>query len=66
MNIITYFKRLFCRHNYIIPAEYDDIEERERLIANIKSELGEGIEFIRPHRCTKCGKEKNIGSGIIY
>ena len=56
-------KQFFCKHEYRIPKEYDDQEERDRLV----SELGEGemIDFSRLHRCKKCGKERMISSGMI-
>jgi len=57
-------EQLFCNHDYMIPTEYDDEKERDRLVANLGD--GESIAFVRLHRCTKCGKEKMIGSGLIF
>lgn len=56
-------QQFFCRHNYEIPKEYDDYEERNRLVSELKE--GESISFSRIHRCTKCSKEKMIGSGTF-
>lgn len=57
-------KKLFCvQHDYSIPEELDDKEERSRLVLELKP--GESISFSRLHRCKKCGKEKMLGSGMI-
>lgn len=56
-------KQIFCKHNYIIPKEYDDQEERDRLVIQLQED--EMIAFSRLHRCKKCGKERMIGSGMI-
>ena len=61
--MIQRLKQFFCKHNYRIPKEYDDQEERDRLVSELKE--GESIAFSRLHRCKKCGKERMIGSGII-
>jgi hypothetical protein len=62
--MIEYIKQIFCIHNYYIPTEYDDKEERQKIKSELKK--GEGTNFIRLHRCKKCGNEKMIGSGIIF
>lgn len=56
-------KQLFCNHDYRIPKELDDEEDRNKLVAELKQ--GEMISFSRLHRCTKCNKERIIGSGLI-
>lgn len=61
--MIGKLKQIFCKHEYRIPKEYDDHEERARLVGGLKD--GEIISFSRLHRCKKCGKERMIGSGII-
>ena len=62
--MIQRLKQIFCKHNYRIPKEYDDREERNRLVSELKED--ESIAFSRLHRCKKCGKELMIGSGMIY
>ena len=57
-------KQIFCIHKYRIVPKYDDVEERNKLIGELKE--GESIAFSRLHECKKCGKEKMIGSGLIY
>jgi hypothetical protein len=57
-----WLQQLFCNHNYKIPPEYDDQEERDTLVRELKQ--GESIAFSRLHRCEKCNKEKMIGSGM--
>lgn len=62
--MIKILNQFFCVHDYRIPKEYDDQEERDRLTSELRE--GQSMSFIRLHRCTKCGKEKMIGSGMIY
>lgn len=47
-----------------MPPEFDDEDERNKLVSELKE--GESISFSRIHRCTKCGKEKMIGSGWFF
>lgn len=61
--MIQKLKQIFCKHEYRIPKEYDDQEERDRLVSELKD--GDMIAFSRLHRCKKCGKERMIGSGMI-
>lgn len=61
--MIQLLKRIFCKHEYRIPKEYNDQDERDKLVSELKE--GEMIAFSRLHRCKKCGKERMIGSGMI-
>lgn len=61
--MIQKLKQIFCKHEYRIPKEYDDQEERDRLVSELKE--GEMIAFSRLHCCKKCGKERMIGSGMM-
>ena len=61
--MIKILKQIFCKHNYRIPQEYDDREERDRLVREL--EKGETIVFSRLHRCTNCGKERMMGTGMM-
>ena len=61
--MIKKLKQLFCKHAYTIMPEFDDEEERNKIIMNLKK--GESIAFSRRHKCPKCDKERMIGSGII-
>lgn len=56
-------KQFFCIHNYKIVKEHDDLEERNSIVEKLRE--GEMVVFLRLHRCTKCGKEKVIGNGIV-
>ena len=40
----NFFKRLFCRHNYIFVDQYID----------------GGIQKVIVYECTKCGKRKGV------
>ncbi len=59
---MNWIKQLFCIHKYIIMPEYDDEEERNKLISELRE--GESIAFSRRHKCKKCNKERMIGSGL--
>jgi hypothetical protein len=58
-----WLKQIFCNHDYEIVKEYDDFEERDRLVSNLAQ--NETIVFSRWHCCQKCGNKRIIGSGII-
>lgn len=59
--MIRKIREFFCKHDYIIMKEFDDDEERNKLVCELKS--GEKIAFSRLHKCKKCFKETMIGSG---
>ena len=61
-NLSKWLQQLFCNHKYSIPTEYDDQEERDKLVSELKK--GESIAFSLLHRCEKCNKEQVIGSGM--
>lgn len=62
--MIQKIKQFFCTHHYEIIKEFDDREERSKLINELKN--GEGIMFTRPHACKKCGKECDINSDWYF
>ena len=62
--MIEKLKQIFCNHNYRIIPEFNDKEERNKLVSELKK--GESIAFSRLHKCKKCSKEKMIGSGMHY
>ena len=64
MNLADKIVELFCNHDYQIIPEYDDAEERDNLVFELKK--GESISFSRLHRCNKCRKEIMLGSGTNY
>ena len=46
IRMIKFFKRLFCRHNYIVTCEHDEYL------------TGSNVKYKKV--CTKCGKTKII------
>jgi len=61
--MIEKLKQTFCIHDYRMMPKFDDQEERDRLISELKE--GEMIAFSRIHKCKKCNKERILGSGMM-